>query len=236
MQQFLNGTNTEFKRDTVGDAPLTAREEWDLNSVLSLADVRAHTKTDDVPSVTDFQLKLYRKAAFEEAQQYTGLMLVGQRIITEDVRPPEPMSYARMQGGMHFVHTTQYATAQNFVWYYGLKSQKPQRVAVPIGTNEVKLPRQFDDFGLGCCNPCGSAAHARIQYVAGFGCEADLPAVLLLGVLKYIAHVVENPGDFVVMQGVGGGKKTGGDIAAAANPAWASGAIELWRTLKRDAI
>lgn len=235
MQQFPNGINKAFTRDTSGDAPLTAVDVFALDSVLSLDDIRTHTKTDDVPAVTDFQLRLYRKAAFEEAEKYTGLLLTGQKIITENVQPPT-FTYRNAQLGTKFKYRLQYAAAQDFVWFYGLKQRRPDRVPVLPGSQEILLPRIFDDFGMGCCNPCGGDGYAKLQYVAGFSCVEDLPATLLLGVLKYIAHVVENPGDFVVMQGVGGGRKTGGDIAAAANPAWASGAIEMWRTLRSDAI
>lgn len=235
MQQHANGLNREFKRDTSGDAPLTAVAAFDLENVISIADIRSHTKTDDVPAVTDFQLKLYRKAAFETAQEYTGLLIMGQRVITEDVNPPV-FTYARADAQNTFEHRLQFAVAQNFVWYYGLKQQRPDRTPVAIGSSTIKLPRKFDDFGMGCCNPNGGESHAKIQYVAGYSCTEELPAVLLLGALKYIAHVVENPGDFVTMQGTSGGKRSGGDIAAAANPAWASGAIEMWRSIKRDAI
>lgn len=234
MEQHTNGLNREFKRDTSGDAPLTAVDAFDLEKVLSIEDIRSHTKTDDVPSVTDFMLKLYRKAAFEEAQAYTGLLVMGQLIITEDVNPPV-FTYRGAQSNT-FVHHTKYAVAQNFVWYYGLKQRRPDRIPVAVGSSDIKLPRQFDDFGMGCCNPCGSTSNSRIQYVAGYSCITEVPATLLLGALKFISHVIENPGDFVTVQGTSGGKRASGDIAAAANPAWASGAIEMWRTLKRDAI
>lgn len=234
MQQFTNGTNQEFRRDASNDGALTAKEAWDLEKVLSLADIRAHTKTDDVPAVTDMQLRLYRKAAFEAAQEYTGLLFMGQRIITEDVYPPQVTQ--PWEGRVaYFTHRLQYAIAQNFLWYYGLKSLRPQRVPMLAGATEVKLQRQMDSFGLGCCNPSGES-HAKILYVAGYGCEEDLPATLLLGVLKYVAHVVENPGDLVVAQNIGGARADSVGAGQAANPAWASGAIEMWRTLKKDAV
>lgn len=234
MQQFPNGINQEFRRDTPTDGALSAKEAWDFEKVLPLADIRVHTKTDDVPAVTDTQLRLYRKAAFEAAQEYTGLLFMGQRIITEDVTPPQVTQLWDAQNP-YFTHRLQYAIAQNFLWYYGLKAMRPQRVPMLIGATEVKLQRQFDSFGLGCCNPCGGS-HAKILYVAGYGCEEDLPATLLLGVLKYIAHVVENPGDVVVAQNTSGGRADGVGVGQAANPAWASGAIEMWRTLKKDAV
>lgn len=46
----------------------------DLEELLPLALIRTHTKTDDVPHVTDEQLSLYRSASFEAAEKYTGLV------------------------------------------------------------------------------------------------------------------------------------------------------------------
>lgn len=233
MQQFQQGTNKEFYRDPSAGVELTPKTAFDLEKVLPLEAVRVHTKTDDVPTVTDWQLKLYRKSAFEAAQEYTGLLLMGQQTITEDLKPP---TCAFRDSAQTFKYSMLHAAAQNFVWYYGLKGQRPDRVPVRVGDRVVTLPRQFDDFGLGCCNPCGSNGHARIMYVAGFDCEDSIPGLLLLGCLKFIAHVVENPGDLVVATTVSGGRQNGVQVGEASNPAWASGAIEIWRTFKKDAI
>ena len=61
----------------------TAAFDWSTR--LSLDVIRSHTKTDDIPGVTDEQLALYRAAAIEAAERYTGLLLAGQRTITEPI-------------------------------------------------------------------------------------------------------------------------------------------------------
>lgn len=235
MEQFQRGLNVMHTPQPANMAEQLKADKFNLDTVLPLEAVREHTKTDDVPAVTDMMLRLYRKAAFEAAQEYTGLMLLEQRIVTEDVRPP--VFTHRGYNAATFTHRLQYAAAQNFLWYYGLKGQPAERVAVQPGTNTVQLPQRFDSFGLGCCNPCADTATARVQYVAGLGCVDDIPAAILLGVLKYIAHVVENPGDMVVASNTGGGTVGSSlTVSQPANPAWASGAIEIWRVVKRDAI
>lgn len=234
MQHHQRGLNQEFKREV--EHPTLNARKMDWESILPLELIREHTKTDDVPQVSDTQLRLYRRAALEAAQEYTGLLVTGQKVITEDASPPD-FTYRKAYQGAWFNHETSHPFAQNFVWYYGLKSMSPQRVPVEIGATVVRLPRQFDDFGMGCCNPCGSSGLARIQYVSGFSCEEDIPAAISLGALKYVAHVIENPGDLITAMTSSGGKiGTGLGVGEPANPAWASGAIDIWRVIKKDAI
>jgi len=171
--------------------------------------------------VTDDQLKLYRKAAFEAAEQYTGMVLKARRFITESVQQPR---YEFQQYGLlppNFSDPTAFFDGG--------------RVAVQVGSRRVRLPRSMRiDLGGNCDGQ--SNATALFGYYAGFACGA-LPAALILGVLKYIAHVIENPGDNVVQVSVAGGTTKGGaSTFQAADPALASGALMVWRVLVPDAI
>jgi hypothetical protein len=61
---------------------------FDWSARLSIEAVRQHCKLDDTPGVADGQLILYRAAAIEAAERYTGLLLAGQRTVTEPIQGP----------------------------------------------------------------------------------------------------------------------------------------------------
>jgi hypothetical protein len=48
----------------------------DWSGRLSIDMIRQHTKTDDIPGVTDDQLLIYRASAVEAAEAYTGMPVV----------------------------------------------------------------------------------------------------------------------------------------------------------------
>src|SRR5262245_49243644 len=64
-------------------------ERFDWADRLSLDMVRQHTKTDDTPGVTDDMLSLYREAAIEAAELYTGMLLSGKKTVTEAIHVSE---------------------------------------------------------------------------------------------------------------------------------------------------
>lgn len=209
-------------------------EAFAAEALLPLDLIRQHTKTDDIPAVTDALLSLYRQAALEAAEAYTGLLLSGKKAITEAVRPPLGVLGVQRR---YFTHRTSYAFASPLAWYYGFDSAAPVKVDAVVASNEVRLPILALDFGMGCCNPCGGQkAGAKLLYSAGFSCAAAVPAAFRIGALKYIAHLIENPGDNVIAASGAGGSSDKLSSQVAANPAVASGAIEIWRSLKADAI
>jgi hypothetical protein len=210
-------------------------DPYDLEKWLSISLIRSHTKTDDIPSVTDELLEVYRAAALQAAADYTGLRLTERMTVVEDVFPPVGTSAAARAG--YFIHDLQYPTAQPDVWYYGHKNNSPMKLTVKINSRRLRLPIDRADFGLGCCNPCGPTAFSKVQYVAGYDCLSKAPVAIKLGALKYIAHAIENPGDLVRVSNEAGNIESGSVGAANANnPAVASGAIEIWRSVVADAI
>lgn len=220
---------------------------YDFEKILPLELIREHTNTDDVPHVSDTMLVLYRRAAIETAQAYTKLLLTGRKTITEVVKIP--IQRRRRSGASYFgnyddspppthTHVTQYSFAQDRAYYYGTGNRFTHNVAVNVGANKIELPVAHSPFGDGCCKPCGGhddANVSRLMYVAGYASECDIPPQIALGCLKYIAHVLENSGDIpvsVTAQGGVGPSTT--NLSQAANPALASGAIDIWATVRRS--
>lgn len=211
--------------------------------LLPMGLIRQHTKTDDVPSVSDELLELYRDSAIEAAQEYTGLLFRGQKQVTETV-PPQRGRYSYLHEGFAMPRQTVFHAshpfAQGIAYLYGLRATGVRRIAVDVGQTKAYIPFTETDFGINvCCNPCsdGGFSNLRIQYATGLSCVEEVPANFRLGALKYIAHVIENPGDIVLaVSQSGAARTTGVSVDAAANPVIASGAVEFWRVLKPNAI
>lgn len=209
----------------------------DLEVMLPLSMIRDHTKTNDIPSVTDTQLILYRRAAVEAAQAYTGLLLTERRSIQEAIAPDGKSAYTRRRPQRKI--TVRHAFADPVAYIYGTAGTPPRAVNVNVGSRKAIVPILHGEFEINnCCDPCGKGRYSdMIQYSAGFQCLTQVPAVLVLGCLKYITHVMENPGDIVVATNEAGGKASGQiGLSQSANPAVASGAIELWRSVDGGAI
>jgi hypothetical protein len=220
----------EITRTDTNDMASMKGRCFDFEKILPLSLIRTHTKTEDVITVTDEQLSLYRAAAIQAAEKYTGLFFGGQRVLVEPVK--QPFSFWEMPG-RYFTHKTRFPFAEPFAYLFGDPSRAIERLPVVVGTNEARIAYHPGDMGIGCCNPCRDKAQLQIQYVAGYSTESDLPAGLAIGALKYIAHLIENPGDAI--------RRSNSTQALALNldannPALASGAIDIWRTLKDNAV
>lgn len=200
--------------------------DWD--SVLTIDLIREHTKTDDVPSVSDNQLRLYRKAAIEAAEQYTSLLLGTSRVVTEAV--DRPWSRREIERGS-YVYSTQYPITDGIVYIFGEKSGGSRKLATTPGSRKVRIPLVQVALDLGCeaCRPvCGGEANhgMQIMYRAGFSECSGVPAGVILGMLKYIAWNITHPGDEI--SSVRNREKIeGGQLSGTNNIAWASGALEL---------
>ena len=205
----------------------------DMELILPIALIREHCKIDDVATVGNEVLKLYRQAAVETAEAYTGLLIAEKKWVTEMVDHPD---FSTNHRALFFEFKAKHMFANPIGYYYGFHGMHPQKVGLKIGHSTARLPIIANDFGLGCCNPGNSKSQENFMYMAGYDCERSIPAAFKLGALKYIAHVVENAGD-VVVSTLATGRSTGGlDASAGSNPALASGALEIWRTIREDAI
>lgn len=211
---------------------------FNLEELLPIDLIREHTKTDDVPSVSDNQLALYRRAAVEAAEQYTSMVFSGIKNITQPL--DYPVNRRDIQKG-HFVYELDFPSADGLVYAYGVGRvqqlrvlAKGRKVVVPIMT--VSL-----DVSSSCCRgPCDSADGRAnpgtfLNYRTGFKDICDVPAGIKLGMLKYVAWSITHPGDEIVA--VRNRTITRSSLVDGTNNvAWASGAIELWRQYDPDYI
>lgn len=221
---------------SVGDEKL-----WDLEQLVPINLIREHTKTDDVPSVSDEQLAMYRQAALEAAEQYTGLLLAGSRPITEPIECQWSRSALKK---MSFKHRTQYPVSDGLVYLYGQGGSRTLQVRK--GSRDVQIPILMvsPDLSSACCrtgcNPANEFNRGmHILYRAGFDCDAKnggLPAGIILGMLKYIAWNITHPGDELYTARNRISNNQGGLMLGTNNVAWASGALELWRQYDPDAL
>lgn len=210
-------------------------ERFDFKSLLSIDLIRVHTKTDDIPSVTDEQLQLYRDAAVESAEQYTG------RVLSKIQSVTEPIDFKINNRALYRGYTDynlKYPTTDGIVYFYGAMTQQVQ---IRPGTRKVRIPvmAALLDLSSACCrdNDRGGWVLLNLMalYKTGFATVEDIPKGIILGCLKYCAWCITHPGDELVSVR---NKDTtsGGLMVGTNNIAFASGALELWRQYDPEAI
>lgn len=215
--------------------PLAGCGNFDLEEILPVSAIRVHTKTDDVPHVTDDQLRFYRDVAFENAEQYTSMFIRGIRQITEPLPSRFGSSFTRK-------NTTKfklkYNSTDGLVYIYGgSQGLNNQTVMILPNTRTVRINFSVPLIDLTpCCGPCSNnPSMGYVLYRAGFSCAKDIPKGIILGVLKLISWFVSNPGDEVMTVRNQSSSRNDTGIVGTNNGAWASGAIELWRQYVPDA-
>lgn len=210
--------------------PVLNGTKFDLEKILPFAMIRQHTKTDDVIGVPDSLLGLYRNAAFEAAEKYTGMLFREQRVVVQDASSTRDITKGNRWKDSFTLRLT-YPTIDGVLYLYGGKhTPQVQTLHAEPGATSVKVP--INHFAIDmtpCCgDPCGRPANMgrKLMYRAGFSCEQDVPACVIMGALKYIAWMLENPG----------GEALANVNQANVNPqtsrnnaSWQSGAIEEWR-------
>jgi hypothetical protein len=203
---------------------------------LSLELIRAHTKTDDIPGVDDIQLQLYRDAAIESAEQYTGHLLACQRTISEPVQGPAAVK----PGHYSYSHRLRYPSADGFIYLYGAAhGGDNQLVMTTPGTRKVVIPVRTGFLDLtNCCDPCAQPHYVNggmlAQYLAGYPSVEAVPAGIVLGCLHYIAWVVEHPGDELLTMRNRLDSRGGAGVYGSNYIALSSGALEQWKTYTDD--
>lgn len=212
--------------------------KFDLEAILPRDLIRQHCKIDDVIRVPNALLDVYRNAAFEAAENYTGLLFREIRVIQQSAANARDLT-AGHKWKDSFKLRLDYPTADGLLYLYGGKhTLEVITIRVTPGDTEVRIP--INHYALDmtpCCgDPCGKQPanfDRMVMYKAGYSCEQDVPACIVMGVLKYIAFVVENPG---------GDSLTNPNMSSVNpqtsrnNAAWMSGAIEEWRVCMKDAI
>lgn len=213
-------------------------QDFELETFCPLKLVRSHTKTDDIVATTDDQLILYRKAALEAAEKYTGLRLARLEQISERFNFPNGLSYNQFHDMRRkFKHRLQYPSAEDYVYIIGPGVR--ERVEVDRGKRKFTVGNLFHNFDFAqCCRRCEDGSQSNggflVYYRSGFRDAATIPAGVVLGMLKFIAWTVENPGDVYMSVRNNATRGTGAQDGTN-NAAWASGALEEWRIYVDDA-
>jgi hypothetical protein len=212
------------------------KDPLDWSEQLSIDLIRQHTKTDDVAGVSDEMLGLYRWAAVEAAEMYTGALLTFQKTVTEPIQGPNRPK----PGKLTYRHKLQYPVADGLVHLYGSQNVAGNHaIRVPPNTRTIKVPIWTGFIDLSnCCDPCSSHhlnADMMAAYKAGYRCPADVPVGIVLGMLQYVAWILEHPGDILLTVRNKEDNSTKG-LMGSNNIALASGALETWRQYDPEAF
>jgi len=197
------------------------------SQVLPIEIIRQHTKTDDDPAISDTLLALYRRAALEEAERWTGWGLSGRRTITEFLTLPKRRSFASHLDLRSRPFITIYlknAPNNGRVIVNGGGLENPLEVtATGADGRAIHLNQDIFPSQLNCCEGgCGERNPLTATYSIGADCDADVPAVILLGALQLIAYYISHPGDVIGYNGVTDAVRQ-------------SGAAEVWARFSRVA-
>lgn len=202
-----------------------------VDEILPIALIRTHCKLDDVPGVTDEQLSLYRDAAFEACERYT------QRIWTRAVRHRQSLPVPRhVPGVFHQVGNGE--VRLNYPVVDGIVDVVTggttfRTATVPLMGQKIPSVTVIE-AASNCCGCGGGESFGLVyaEYNTGTKCAADVPSGIKVGCLKFIAWLVEHPGDQyvpVVAQHGSGVRLKGGNVSGSNNAVIASGAIDDWR-------
>jgi len=221
---------------------------FDATNILSIDQVRIHCKIEDVPSVTDPQITLYIKSAIEVAEKYLGWYIGSVKQHVETVPEYDPM-IGSIRASLYtneFSHSfrpfinmeLKYPTYDGVVYIFGyVDGSAPKLLRVTPGSTRIKIPSHLAPQNIAdCCRPCGNDGQSgiRVAYRAGFKCVDDIPAGVIVGMLKLIAWYISNPGDEIMTVRNRQSRSDTG-IVGTNNAALVSGAIEQWRIYMTEA-
>lgn len=228
-------------------------DDEDIEALLPLSLVKTHCKIDDLPGITDEQLSLYRQAALEAAELYTGKKWIRRERIEQAIESPRfrtvaQAAIARIMVALDYLPingvVNVYGTGnQPLYWLDGMQLPFMRQdyfttIKLPPGVQEFEMQNDhmFYSAGVGAGFCYGGEDDRSFQqqglkcvYVAGPPSLDKIPGGLKLGALKYIAWSIENPGDQFVPMVV----RQVGVTTVSNDPAFSSGAIDEWRRLRR---
>jgi hypothetical protein len=218
------------------ESPLAEKTEtFDWRERLSMELIRNHTKTDYVPGVDDMQLDLYRDAAIESAEQYTGHLLACQRTVMEPIQGPA----STRPGKFTYRHKLRWPVADGHVYLYGAPHAADNtHLMVKPGSRVIDVPIRTGYIDLSnCCDPCASHRinnGMMAAYLAGYPSINDVPAGIVLGCLHFITWVVEHPGDELLTMRNRLDSRGGAGVYGTNYIALSSGALEQWKQYTDD--
>lgn len=201
-------------------------EEWSIEALLPIEQVREHVGIDDVETVSDELLNLYRQASFEAAEMYTGLSLRKQNVSYQSLKGATSRDFRK---GYQVV-TLKKPALDGLVHVYGGGTTQLLHT-VDDRQEKVRVPMICGNITMSCGN-CNSGqsfnAGVQLMYKTGFRCAKDIPVSIKLGMLKYIAWTVKNPGDEIQTMKQSSSIQVSG-ITGTNEVAFASGAYEIWK-------
>ena len=208
-----------------GNYDFTSRVEFKEEDVLPLETIREHTKTDDTPTVTDNVLEIYRSVAFEQAQKYTGRIILGSAAVMDRFEiDASKETWGRPKKS--------YRVDLSFLPIERTVLVGKQRVYVKNNSRKLDVRSDFLTVNMGnCCAGRGMFYDGHVLYTTGYLNKEDIPSTIIYGCLKFITWAVFNPGDeLLTVRNRLGTTETG--LIGTNNGAWASGAIEHWKGYK----
>jgi hypothetical protein len=215
--------------------PVLSDSTNDQEKMLPLALIRQHAKVDDVMTVSDELLSLYRDASLRAAEKYTGRLFREQRVIHQDVSTKRNLADGDRWKRFYKV-TLEEPIADGVLYLYGSKhTPGVKTITVPPGSRTVEIPYEHYAIDMSSCcgDPCGNPGNTgrMLMYRAGLTRCEDISPNIVMGCLKYITWIINNPGDKAGQRNLASNNpETSGN-----NTAWSSGAIEEWRLVLDDA-
>ena len=193
-----------------------------MEAAVPIVRIRAHTKTEDVPAVTDDQLELYRSSAFEACQEYTGTSWTGRVFHRQPIALSE-RAMNRRTGNVRV--RLDLAPTDGILTMEG--GHAVRTIYVPPNAADAWVPMM--SRGIDHCDPdaCKLNAGYSLAYWTGVADPTDVPAGIVHGILKFIAWSVEHAGDNLTS--IDGMNIVGASMAGTNDDAIASGAVEMWR-------
>lgn len=207
----------------------------DPDKFVTLDLIRAHTRQDDLAGVQDQLLALYRLTAMEAATDYTGVNWFRLVEITEAIKPRQITSLFGIQRPRR-ITVTYKPSEPYFEVRNGIQSVMIDNISLE---KSFVLPTMLDCSTMDCgCGNSSMQSPLSVVYKSGTKTCEKYPPGLVLGAMKMIAWLLENPGDELNFVESPAGRSVGVGanlLKGTNNAAYASGAIEEWRRY-REAI
>ena len=201
-----------------------------LEEALPLKLIRQHTKSDDDLRVDDSLLSIYRNAAIEAAEVFTGRVWAGLKTISEHIGQIMPPSRFKKPRPIKL----QYPVYDGLVTLTGGKLANPVQILTSKGSRKIIPPILSMNLEGSCCNPCGADFNSGIiaTYKTGVNGASDIPNGVFLGCLIFFAWQIGNPG-YQLMTMADSSTRYNNGISGTNNAIFASGAAEQWRVYRR---
>jgi hypothetical protein len=210
---------------------------------IPLSLIRRHCKIDDYAGVSDFDLELYRSAAFEAFSDYTGLHIGGKKTVDHAIKVPRWDSIVQAARARIMVQLEHPSSDGVVVLHW---RGKTRTLMLAPNATEFEYPWDFPRPWLNLsalyaaglpdvANACASGGNAQQMPQVSYTTGSDKPLGpgCIIGCLKYIAWTYSHPGDELATVGDRYARAAGGNLQGSNNTIVASGAYAEWFRYKR---